>query len=90
MTSTWQIVHEQNPELMVVTFSPPFFVDQIDQAEKEFADVESARLMNFVACVGFSPTTTELLDIAKKSAEWKLNNQTKIAWLAGSQADAVC
>lgn len=88
MTSTWQIIREQNPDLVVVMFSLPFSVDQIDQAEKELVDVESARLLNFVDCVGFSPTTTELLDIAKKSVAWNLNNQTKIAWLAGSQADA--
>jgi len=88
MTGTWQITREQNPELVVVNFLPPFAVDQIDQAENELGEVESARLMNFVDCAGFSPTTTELLDIAKKSAQWNLSHQARIAWLAGSQADA--
>ena len=87
MTSSWQITREQDPELVVVTFLPPFSVDQIDQVEKEFVAVEAARLLNFSGCAGFSPTTTELLDIAKKSAEWNVSNKTRIAWLAGSRAD---
>ncbi|MFT4799622.1 MAG: hypothetical protein ACJAYE_002009 [Candidatus Azotimanducaceae bacterium] len=88
MTSGWQVTREQDPDLVVVTFLPPFTVDHIDQAEKELVEVESVRLLSFVECVGFSPTTTELLDIAKKSVEWNISNQTRIAWLAGSQAAA--
>tara|TARA_R110002072_G_scaffold64_8_gene406 strand:+ start:9415 stop:10149 length:735 start_codon:yes stop_codon:yes gene_type:complete len=86
--STWRITHEQEPDLVVVDFAQPFNFENIDFAAQEIGDSDSSRLFNFVDCTGLSPTTTELLSMGKKAAAWSLADQTRIAFVAGSQTDA--
>ncbi len=71
-------------------FREPFSLNDVDSAAKTLESEGYAnlhKLFNFTECTNLSPTTTELLDIARRSANWHLQG-VKIAWLAGSQADA--
>lgn len=90
MTEGWSWQEAQEFNLVEVTFREPFSLNDIDAAAQTLESegiVQSHRLFNFVECTSLSPTTTELLDIARRSADWQLEG-IKFAWLAGTQADA--
>ena len=85
----WLIEEEENTGLLRVTFNEEFSLREIDGLAQslESEGYLHNRLFNFQGCAGLAPTTTELLDIARRSADWDLE-QTKVAWLAANQSDA--
>lgn len=86
--SAWKITKEQYPDIVVVGFAEPFTFEDVEHAAQEINDSATCRLFNFMDCTGLTPTTTELLGIAKKLTLWNLQEQTRVAWVAGSQTDA--
>lgn len=90
MANGWSWQQQPELNLIQVTFQDPFSLNDVDTAAQTLESeghLSQHRLLNFVECNELSPTTTELLDIARRSADWQLEG-IKVAWLAGTQAAA--
>ena len=85
----WSIKHETSTGRLRGTFTEDFALHEIDAVAQslESEGFEENRMFNFQDCAGLAPTTTELLDIARRSADWDLD-AVKVAWLAANQSDA--
>ncbi len=90
MNETWSMAHDPEGNFLVVKFSEDFSLGELDQVAQaiDAADnLELNRLFDFSSSTGLAPTTTELLALARQSAEWPLDG-VRIAWLAASQTEA--
>lgn len=90
MSQSWTIQHEADNNIIYVVFHGTASLKDVDPVAQSLESEEHLtehRLLSFVECAGLNPTTTELLEIARRSANWELED-LKIAWLAGTQVDA--
>lgn len=75
--------------MLVVVFSEPFSIVDIELAEQEINAGQWAdwsRLFDFSRCL-LSPTTTELLQVGKQLADSHGSDQVKCGWIAATQRD---
>jgi hypothetical protein len=90
MSQSWTIQQDADDNIIQVVFHEAASIKDVDpmaQSLESDNHLTEHRLFNFIECAGLNPTTTELLDIARRSADWQLDG-LKVAWLAGTQVDA--
>ncbi|MFT7305570.1 MAG: hypothetical protein ACI9P7_000830 [Candidatus Azotimanducaceae bacterium] len=76
--SAWQITSEQDHDIQMLNFAQPFTFENVEHAVDELSDSATARLLNFMDCTGLTPTTTELLGIAKKLTHQSLPAKARV------------
>lgn len=90
MSDTWSMAHDPEGGFLEITFAEDFLLRDLDSVAQSLESEGHAgehRLFNFLSHGGLAPTTTELLDLAKKSVNWEVEG-VRVAWLAGTQTDA--
>lgn len=90
MSDSWSMSHNSEGNFLHVTFSEDFVLAELDtvaQTLESRGHTQENRLFDFLQSTELAPTTTELLDLARRSADWDLDN-VKVAWLAANQTHA--